>query len=124
MIAAPCDLFRQDRPLERQHGERVRDHACNEEGQKHVGIDRKSTRLNSSHDQISYAVFCLKKKKNHYHEASIPRPACGESYGYYPVSPPKLLHALHSMPISVFDSLVTFTSFVSHARALISCSIV
>src|SRR5206468_8916429 len=27
-------------------------------------LDRKSTRLNSSHDQISYAVFCL-KKKNH-----------------------------------------------------------
>src|SRR3989440_2743353 len=27
--------------------------------------DRKSTRLNSSHDQISYAVFCLKKKVNH-----------------------------------------------------------
>src|SRR5688572_32397531 len=27
-------------------------------------IDRKSTRLNSSHSQISYAVFCLKKKKN------------------------------------------------------------
>src|SRR2546427_8708112 len=28
------------------------------------GLDRKSTRLNSSHSQISYAVFCLKKKKN------------------------------------------------------------
>src|SRR2546428_2905309 len=28
-----------------------------------VQVDRKSTRLNSSHDQISYAVFCLKKKK-------------------------------------------------------------
>src|SRR2546421_6823653 len=28
-----------------------------------VSRDRKSTRLNSSHDQISYAVFCLKKKK-------------------------------------------------------------
>src|SRR2546421_4369871 len=28
-----------------------------------TGLDRKSTRLNSSHDQISYAVFCLKKKK-------------------------------------------------------------
>src|SRR3989475_8143162 len=28
--------------------------------------DRKSTRLNSSHSQISYAVFCLKKKKNRY----------------------------------------------------------
>src|SRR2546430_7546395 len=27
-------------------------------------LDRKSTRLNSSHSQISYAVFCLKKKKN------------------------------------------------------------
>src|SRR2546427_2243884 len=28
-------------------------------------VDRKSTRLNSSHSQISYAVFCLKKKKNY-----------------------------------------------------------
>src|SRR5258708_22046633 len=28
------------------------------------GVDRKSTRLNSSHQIISYAVFCLKKKKN------------------------------------------------------------
>src|SRR5688572_31358911 len=30
----------------------------------HPSEDRKSTRLNSSHSQISYAVFCLKKKKN------------------------------------------------------------
>src|SRR5688572_32886255 len=30
---------------------------------REVGLDRKSTRLNSSHSQISYAVFCLKKKK-------------------------------------------------------------
>src|SRR2546430_6862337 len=30
-----------------------------------IGTDRKSTRLNSSHSQISYAVFCLKKKKKH-----------------------------------------------------------
>src|SRR3712207_7981820 len=29
-------------------------------------LDRKSTRLNSSHANISYAVFCLKKKKNYY----------------------------------------------------------
>src|SRR2546427_5839058 len=29
-----------------------------------LGLDRKSTRLNSSHSQISYAVFCLKKKKH------------------------------------------------------------
>src|SRR2546430_13400533 len=32
--------------------------------------DRKSTRLNSSHSQISYAVFCLKKKK-------VPHPSAG-----------------------------------------------
>src|SRR2546430_12959769 len=32
--------------------------------------DRKSTRLNSSHSQISYAVFCLKKKKNETHSPS------------------------------------------------------
>src|SRR2546430_13265037 len=30
---------------------------------RNVMLDRKSTRLNSSHSQISYAVFCLKKKK-------------------------------------------------------------
>src|SRR2546430_10276128 len=36
----------------------------------HRPADRKSTRLNSSHSQISYAVFCLKKKSS-----TIPRPA-------------------------------------------------
>src|SRR5437773_8608581 len=35
----------------------------NTDGQVRVGEDRKSTRLNSSHITISYAVFCLKKKK-------------------------------------------------------------
>src|SRR5690606_40897626 len=34
--------------------------------------DRKSTRLNSSHVKISYAVFCLKKKKKHSTNISIP----------------------------------------------------
>src|SRR2546430_12510560 len=48
--------------------------------------DRKSTRLNSSHSQISYAVFCLKKKKislencinscSHYHALSSPHGCC------------------------------------------------
>src|SRR2546427_1408090 len=33
--------------------------------------DRKSTRLNSSHSQISYAVFCLKKKKNHKRQCNL-----------------------------------------------------
>src|SRR5687768_17884138 len=32
--------------------------------QSHCTLDRKSTRLNSSHGYISYAVFCLKKKNN------------------------------------------------------------
>src|SRR5437773_3755075 len=39
-------------------------HAGAEECQEEVLRDRKSTRLNSSHITISYAVFCLKKKKN------------------------------------------------------------
>src|SRR5689334_23638877 len=33
--------------------------------------DRKSTRLNSSHSSISYAVFCLKKKKNNQEEPAL-----------------------------------------------------
>src|SRR2546428_9792435 len=37
--------------------------SAQERAQKSWSADRKSTRLNSSHDQISYAVFCLKKKK-------------------------------------------------------------
>src|SRR5207245_8878486 len=37
---------------------------CVFETQPHALQDRKSTRLNSSHGSISYAVFCLKKKKN------------------------------------------------------------
>src|SRR5690606_40075353 len=36
--------------------------ACAEAGLRQPRIDRKSTRLNSSHVKISYAVFCLKKK--------------------------------------------------------------
>src|SRR2546430_7758865 len=38
------------------------------------GVDRKSTRLNSSHSQISYAVFCLKKKKHRLHQSLADRP--------------------------------------------------
>src|SRR3712207_7766809 len=34
-------------------------------GERALGQDRKSTRLNSSHANISYAVFCLKKKKTY-----------------------------------------------------------
>src|SRR3712207_7792142 len=37
--------------------------------------DRKSTRLNSSHANISYAVFCLKKKKKTHHSSPRPHPS-------------------------------------------------
>src|SRR2546428_9502265 len=40
-------------------------------GEMVVALDRKSTRLNSSHDQISYAVFCLKKKKKRKYNKNI-----------------------------------------------------
>src|SRR5256886_3271691 len=54
---------RRDHPGEHRirppRGERGRDHGGGQGRQR----DRKSTRLNSSHSQISYAVFCLKKKK-------------------------------------------------------------
>src|SRR3712207_7234829 len=46
-----------DEPEERRVDERV------VELPEPEGLDRKSTRLNSSHANISYAVFCLKKKK-------------------------------------------------------------
>src|SRR2546430_9626298 len=39
-------------------------------------VDRKSTRLNSSHSQISYAVFCLKKKNTIFMHASLRHLCC------------------------------------------------
>src|SRR3712207_8734927 len=47
----------------RRHDARRVGELVEEVGQPRLGIDRKSTRLNSSHANISYAVFCLKKKK-------------------------------------------------------------
>src|SRR5688572_32370466 len=52
-----------DRPRDASGAVVVRDH-FRAEAEAVVGLDRKSTRLNSSHSQISYAVFCLKKKKS------------------------------------------------------------
>src|SRR2546430_3760897 len=42
--------------------------------QSALTLDRKSTRLNSSHSQISYAVFCLKKKKTDVRKPQIKPP--------------------------------------------------
>src|SRR2546421_3727754 len=47
------------------YGRRVAERLAHDLARASRSADRKSTRLNSSHDQISYAVFCLKKKKNH-----------------------------------------------------------
>src|SRR2546430_2816227 len=57
---AGLEPWRGKRTVHREFG------GCDEIGCLHFGdftVDRKSTRLNSSHSQISYAVFCLKKKK-------------------------------------------------------------
>src|SRR2546430_529020 len=59
-------------------------------------LDRKSTRLNSSHSQISYAVFCLKKKKKT--EQLSASSASGALL--HPASSPRLSPACTSPPIS------------------------
>src|SRR5258707_6079349 len=51
-------------PLTREVGNGVAEYGAHYNGRRpRPGQDRKSTRLNSSHANISYAVFCLKKKK-------------------------------------------------------------
>src|SRR5258707_11609070 len=45
-------------------GHGVGSHGCPGPVRRQTHVDRKSTRLNSSHANISYAVFCLKKKTN------------------------------------------------------------
>src|SRR2546430_4742873 len=52
--------------------------------------DRKSTRLNSSHSQISYAVFCLKKKKK-YKETALEHSSAVQAV-YTPITRPMLAY--------------------------------
>src|SRR3989475_2309223 len=47
-------------------------------------VDRKSTRLNSSHSQISYAVFCLKKKNKHNNGRTRPNDSVDTYVGHDP----------------------------------------
>src|SRR3712207_7630128 len=58
-LAKHCDL----RKKTGVHGPKHPQHQRAGEKPQNVPSDRKSTRLNSSHANISYAVFCLKKKK-------------------------------------------------------------
>src|SRR5438876_6891432 len=63
-------LFRSTRPARRRDGDRAGPRGAGGPGERELRAvgsgtnppDRKSTRLNSSHPSISYAVFCLKKK--------------------------------------------------------------
>src|SRR2546430_8037122 len=70
--------------------------------------DRKSTRLNSSHSQISYAVFCLKKKKNKYTRATT-------KYQHSPC-----IHLTTYKPITIH--LITFFTTTSIHTAYPSAS--
>src|SRR3712207_7913803 len=63
---------------------------CGEELGDRCG-DRKSTRLNSSHANISYAVFCLKKKQNGNHHS--PRRMHRRGPTYIAASPPRAVVA-------------------------------
>src|SRR5690349_23933074 len=64
-ISRPPDAPRAGaRPLEDTARPTPRLPRCRRSWGRAARIDRKSTRLNSSHVEISYAVFCLKKKKN------------------------------------------------------------
>src|SRR2546430_3886076 len=77
--ALPTQIDREDTesvPAGERLGEMARS-AAGFERAAEAAADRKSTRLNSSHSQISYAVFCLKKKK----ELQVRRPAGGDA-GY------------------------------------------
>src|SRR5215475_15588650 len=56
-------LFRSAPPAPARRSRSTAGGRCWSRGRRSGGPDRKSTRLNSSHVKISYAVFCLKKKK-------------------------------------------------------------
>src|SRR2546430_10466262 len=66
---------------DRAHGSAQRERALQRQlvrgpADRDADLDRKSTRLNSSHSQISYAVFCL-TKKTHSRESYAPPRTCG-----------------------------------------------
>src|SRR2546426_7646174 len=62
-----CDYLARESPIHRSelHGQAWQLYSSSlDHGRQNTTADRKSTRLNSSHLVISYAVFCLKKKKH------------------------------------------------------------
>src|SRR5688572_32483095 len=75
-------LFRSRHPFTRMSHDEVREAEARLDIPRLVaaGVDRKSTRLNSSHSQISYAVFCLKKKKKKKKNKSIIKKKAEKKY--------------------------------------------
>src|SRR2546430_10026320 len=66
--------------------------------------DRKSTRLNSSHSQISYAVFCLKKKKKKIHNCAMIKRYRGHAYSSPHDQPRIMSHApVRNIPTRMLD---------------------
>src|SRR5438105_5873218 len=63
LFRSVCHASSDDADEIRVQPDRVDDVKHEKDQAEHRGPDRKSTRLNSSHEWISYAVFCLKKKK-------------------------------------------------------------
>src|SRR2546430_10707133 len=83
---------------------------------RNTKVDRKSTRLNSSHSQISYAVFCLKKKKKNNNKLQVQTKMKKKSD-----DPLRAWHARYSIGIPHPDSLQTDMSI---RRCVSSASIV
>src|SRR5437773_8345176 len=78
---------------------------------RRIDSDRKSTRLNSSHITISYAVFCLKKKKkknSNLHSATINKTIKANFYCTYKYSkfniPEKFL--------SIYEHTITYSCYI------------
>src|SRR5256885_12213436 len=86
-----------------------------------LNVDRKSTRLNSSHVVISYAVFCLKKKKT-YHSTHIgTAPLSFHGRLQLPSAPhsPTLASVAHSTPSNPCPPALRSTATRSHCYALL-----
>src|SRR5258708_27842949 len=87
-------LFRSCRARGRRRRQHHHDLPCQSCHDRSRWRDRKSTRLNSSHQIISYAVFCLKKNKTIVEPRSVllvfspPHTATGHSYSLHSSSPP------------------------------------
>src|SRR5256886_9168545 len=114
MRPAACLAHRRQQIDRRSQDERRRVHA-----RHRLPQDRKSTRLNSSHSQISYAVFCLKKKKTDIYNASILR-SLDSAANHTPSFRKYLCARLIHSPTNFVDSSPELTSY----QRLSSCDYV